>query len=174
MTQSTPEFGAPIDERGAVAAALGVRAADLAGSPIQQVSCGVPYLLVPLRDRESVDRAVPDAAASRRLAEEIGVALPIFLFAIVGDGAIYSRMFAPTFGIAEDPATGSAAGPVGCYVVRHGLVSAAAAAAIVSDQGIAMGRASRIHIAIAGTADAITQVRVGGEAVLVGRGELLV
>jgi trans-2,3-dihydro-3-hydroxyanthranilate isomerase len=82
-------------------------------------------------------------------------------------------MFAPVFGITEDPATGSACGPVGSYLVRHGLVSASKQLAIVNDQGVAMGRASRIHIAISGSAQAITSVKVGGEAVLVGRGELL-
>ena len=81
-------------------------------------------------------------------------------------------MFAPEFGIVEDPATGIASGPLGCYLVTHGLVTAAQARAIVSDQGVAMGRPSRIHVAITGTAAAITTVKVGGEAVLVGEGSL--
>ena len=83
-------------------------------------------------------------------------------------------MFAPGFGIPEDPATGSAAGPLGCYLVRHGIVSGSAAQRIVNDQGVFMGRPSRIHMAISGAADDITQVKVGGEAVLVARGDLLV
>ena len=83
-------------------------------------------------------------------------------------------MFAPEFGIVEDPATGIASGPLGCYLVTHGLVTAEQARAIVSDQGVAMGRASRIHISIASDAGVITDVKVGGEAVLVARGELLV
>lgn len=87
---------------------------------------------------------------------------------------VYSRMFAPGAGISEDPATGGASGPLGCYLVRYGLVAGAAAQRIVSAQGVFMGRPSRIHISISGTADAITQVKVGGEAVLVARGELLV
>jgi trans-2,3-dihydro-3-hydroxyanthranilate isomerase len=82
-------------------------------------------------------------------------------------------MFAPDFGIVEDPATGSASGPLGCYLLRHYLVDAAAAGHIVSLQGVAMGRPSTIHVAIAGKPDAIAQVKVGGEAVLVARGEML-
>jgi trans-2,3-dihydro-3-hydroxyanthranilate isomerase len=82
-------------------------------------------------------------------------------------------MFAPDLGIVEDAATGSAAGPLGCYLVQHRVVSGEAAARIVIDQGVAMGRASTIHVAIGGEAGAIAQVRVGGEAVLAGRGELL-
>ena len=101
----------------------------------------------------------------------------IFLFAMLEPGSeatVYSRMFAPQFGISEDPATGIASGPLGCYLVRHGVISGPAAQSIVSLQGAAMGRASRIHIAIDGTSEKVTRVKVGGEAVLVARGELLV
>ncbi len=89
-----------------------------------------------------------------------------------GEATVYSRMFAPEFGIIEDPATGGATGPLGCYLVQHGLVGADAAGSMLSLQGVAMGRRSRLHIAIDGARDGITGVRVGGEAVLVGRGEL--
>ena len=89
-------------------------------------------------------------------------------------GTVYSRMFAPAFGIVEDPATGGASGPLGCYLVRHRLVSDAAALRIISLQGVAMGRPSRIHVSIASRAGEIVEVKVGGQAVLVGRGELLV
>ena len=178
MTQPNPDFGPVIERRDSVAAALGVTPADLASDlPVQEVSCGVPYLIVALRDHDAVDRAVSDAAAFRRLRAEIGYELPVYMFALSPVGSphtAYSRMFAPEFGIIEDPATGSAAGPLGCYLVHHGLVNGRDARRIVSLQGVAMGRASRIHIAIEGTRDAITQVTVGGEAVLVGRGELLV
>jgi len=133
--------------------------------------------VVPLRSRETVDRAVSDAAAFRRLAAATGIDLPIYLFARLPPGSpetIYSRMFAPGFGITEDPATGGASGPVGCYLVRHRLVTGDAARRIVSLQGVAMRRPSRIHIAIAERGHDIVDVRVGGRAVLVGRGELAV
>jgi trans-2,3-dihydro-3-hydroxyanthranilate isomerase len=177
MTQPNPDIGPVVDERAPVAAALGLGAGDLAPDlPIQRISCGVPYLIVPLRDSAAVDRAVSDAAAHRRLRPSIGMDVPIFLFALSpgADHTVYSRMFAPGLGVAEDPATGSASGPLGCYLVQHGLVSGDAAQRIVSLQGVAMQRPSRIHIAIAGSRDAITGVRVGGEAVLIARGELLV
>jgi trans-2,3-dihydro-3-hydroxyanthranilate isomerase len=211
MTQLPPTFGRVAADRGAVAEALGLGVGDLAdGLPIQEISCGVPFLFVPLRDRAAVDRAVSDAAGFKRLAETSGESRPIFLFTVSPAGApeaAYSRMFAPEFGIVEDPATGSASGPLGCYLVKYGLLVGDAAGApsatpaedtragraprrgpagsspaatapathrIVSHQGVAMGRASTIHIAIEGGPDAITGVRVGGEAVLVGRGELMV
>jgi trans-2,3-dihydro-3-hydroxyanthranilate isomerase len=81
-------------------------------------------------------------------------------------------MFAPEFGITEDPATGGASGPLGCYLLHHKVVTPEAARSILSLQGVAMGRPSRIYISIESRDDAITRVRVGGRAVMVGRGEL--
>jgi trans-2,3-dihydro-3-hydroxyanthranilate isomerase len=178
MTQQRPTYGPEVAGRQAVAEALGLSAIDLHPDlPVQQVSCGVPFLFVPLANREDVDRAVSDSAAFRRLGTIIQGQLAIFLFAVSRSGSdetVYSRMFAPDFGIVEDPATGGASGPLGCYLVRHGVVRGADAQRIVSRQGVAMGRPSRIHVAIAGTADSITEVRVGGQAVLAGRGEIVV
>jgi len=180
MTQLVPTFGTIVSDAQVVAAALGVRPDDIAAElPIQEISCGVPFLLVPMLSRESVDRAVSEAGPLRRMGERIGTNLPVFLFTTAPgspDGTVYSRMFAPHFdaGIPEDPATGGASGPLGCYLVRYGLVSGDATQHIVSLQGFAMGRPSYIHIRIAGTRDQITKVEVGGEAILVARGTLVV
>jgi trans-2,3-dihydro-3-hydroxyanthranilate isomerase len=81
-------------------------------------------------------------------------------------------MFAPGFGIVEDPATGGASGPLGSYLVHHGVVTPAQGARIVSLQGKKMGRPSWIHVDIGTTNGAIDRVRVGGKAVLVGEGNL--
>jgi trans-2,3-dihydro-3-hydroxyanthranilate isomerase len=175
MTQARPTYGRIIDGA-AVAAAVGLDMRDLLSNrPVQAISCGVEYLLVPLRDASCVHRATTDRGALRRLASGIGLDLPLYLFAPSPAGAtlLECRMFAPGLGVLEDPATGSAAGPLGCYVVRHGLVAGADAQRIVISQGVAMGRPSRIHVAVAGTSAAITSVKVGGEAVRVGEGELL-
>jgi trans-2,3-dihydro-3-hydroxyanthranilate isomerase len=178
MTQLKPEFGPAIEAREAVAAAIGLEIGDLARDlPIQQVSTGLPFLFVPIRSRDAVDRASSDVTAHRRLMSSIGVDLGIFLFAVLPPGSAetaYSRMFAPTFGMIEDPATGSASGALGCYLVRHRLVTGDNATRMVSLQGVAMGRPSRIHIAIDSRGDEIVSVKVGGTAVLVARGELLV
>ena len=176
MTQGLPVFGDTVDGRSLVASTLGLTLADLAPDvPIQTVSCGVPFLFVPLRDRDTVDRATSDTAAFRRLTASLGQELAVFLFTVLPAGSeatVYSRMFAPELGIIEDPATGAATGPLGCYLVEHGLVSSAAQASMLSLQGVAMGRRSQLHIAVDGAPGAITGVRVGGQAVLVGRGEL--
>lgn len=176
MTQRLPSFGVPVQDRASVAEALGLRVDDLLPHvPVQEVSCGVPFIYVPLRDRAAVDRAESDKTGFRRLRDVTGEDRAVFLFAVDPAGSpdtAYSRMFAPQLGIAEDPATGGASGPLGCYLVRHGLVPDDASRRIVSAQGVAMGRASRIHIAIATSGGEITGVQVGGVAVLVGRGEL--
>jgi trans-2,3-dihydro-3-hydroxyanthranilate isomerase len=178
MTQRQPVFGPPVDDRATVAGALGLRVEDLAPDlPVQEVSCGVPFLFVPLRDEATVDRAVSEASALRRLPSLDSSHPAVFLFAVLPDGTtetVHSRMFAPDFGIVEDPATGIASGPLGCYLVKHGVVRGDATRRIVSHQGVAMGRPSHIHIAIEGDSESISRVKVGGQAVLVARGELLV
>lgn len=177
MTQLKPVFGPAIDALEAVAAAIGLGAADLAPDlPIQQVTTGLPFLFVPLRSRDAVDRASCDVSAFRRLKSSNDIDVGIFLFAVLPPGSsetAYSRMFAPGFGMVEDPATGSASGALGCYLVRHGLVTGDTSRRMVSLQGVAMGRPSRIHIAIDSRGDEIVSVKVGGSSVLVARGEFL-
>lgn len=179
MTQLNPAFDPPLDDRVGVAAALGLTVPDLVPYlPVQQVSCGVPYVLIALRDRMAVDSTDVDVGAFRTFvaANSLGADACLFVFAVSPAGSpeiAYSRMFAPGFGIVEDPATGSASGPLGCYLVRHGLVAGEAARRMVGLQGVAMGRPSRIHISIEERGGEIVRVRVGGEAVLVARGELL-
>lgn len=170
MTQQKPEFRRTLDDMGRVAAALGVADGDIraTGLPIQEVSCGVPFVIVPMVTREAVDAAVPDA---RRLDFEA------YLFTMDrGDGSdsatIYSRMFAPAFGIYEDPATGSASGPLGSYLVRHGLVTPEKAQAILNLQGAKLGRPSWIHISITTANGTISRVRVGGHSVFVAEGTM--
>jgi trans-2,3-dihydro-3-hydroxyanthranilate isomerase len=178
MSQPLPTFGPIVSDTEAVAVALGLERRDLATpGPAQSVSCGVPFLLVPLVSRDAVDRAWLEAPALQRLCRH--AAIPeqgVFVFAFETPTDLptaYSRMFAPSLGVAEDPATGSASGPLGCYLVRHGHVSGPAQQRMVSLQGVKMRRPSRLSIAIDGTATGITGVRVGGASVLVAQGELL-
>ncbi len=179
MDQRPPEYRTPATSAEQIARAVGVDPAAFAktGLPIEEISCGVPFMYLPLVSRAAVDAAEPDMRALRRLrsafpSDHIGV----FLFTTEGTEpgvTVYSRMFGPGLGVPEDPATGSASGPLGCYLVKHGLVKGDEAARIVSWQGVAMGRPSRIHIAITSDAGgAITRVQVGGQAVLVAEGQL--
>jgi trans-2,3-dihydro-3-hydroxyanthranilate isomerase len=135
-------------------------------------------LVVPLGSRRAVDAVVVDRSALPHFFQAEGMhEMPIFVFSLESardDATVYSRMFAPVFGIAEDPATGGASGPLGGYLVQHQAVSADRAAHMVSLQGVAMGRPSRIHISIGVQDGRIESVRVGGQAVLVAEGAMQV
>jgi trans-2,3-dihydro-3-hydroxyanthranilate isomerase len=179
MTQKTPAFLGQISDRQAFAAAVGLDPADLAaGLPIEVISCGVPFLFAPIRTREALDRLAVDRRAYAAACAAAGIEeRPLFAFTsdrtgARDDEAVYSRMVAPQFGIAEDPATGSASGPLGCYLATYGVIPENALADHVSLQGAAMGRPSRVHISIDRRGAEITRVRVGGRAVLVGDGAL--
>lgn len=180
MTQPQPSFGTTVDP-GMLAASLGLEVADVVPTlPAQAISCGVPFLFVPLASREAVDRVTLDRRAYTASCRQAGVdELPVFLFTTDRRGAsadetVYSRMLAPGFGVAEDPATGGASGPLGCYLVHHAVTDAGRARSLVSLQGVAMGRPSRIYISIDTTGNTITRVRVGGRAVMVGSGVLTI
>ena len=180
MTQSLPTFGEPIPDPARTAAALSLSPAAVAGTghPVQVVSCGVPFVFVPLTTRSAVDNATVNPGVLESLMSAAKTsAHGVFVFsAQPGDAraTVYSRMFAPEMGITEDPATGGASGPLGCYLVRHKIVRPEKADAIISLQGVKMGRPSHVHISIGVANGAITSVRVGGEAVLAGEGTLYV
>jgi trans-2,3-dihydro-3-hydroxyanthranilate isomerase len=179
MSQPDPVFGPMPADRPGLAAALGIESKDLVTElPPQEVSSGVPFLFVGLATRAAVDAVVLDRAGMARVYRAAGMAeRPIFVFSLDradDDATAYSRMFAPSFGIAEDPATGGASGPLGAYLVRHGAVGSERAGQILSLQGVKMGRPSRIHISVGRPSGAIGDLRVGGEAVVVGSGVLRV
>jgi trans-2,3-dihydro-3-hydroxyanthranilate isomerase len=171
MKHRDAEFGPEVTDRAGVAVALGLTEADLhAGAPVCVGSTGSPFLYVPLRERATVDRAALDVPAMRRAA---GDSVPgVFVFAAEKAGA-YSRMFAPhTSRIAEDPATGSASGPLGAYLARHGLVSGDGALRLLSEQGTQMGRQSFVHIRLRKDGERVTDIGVGGSVVPVLEGRL--
>ena len=93
----------------------------------------------------------------------------IHCFAPAGGNHWKARMFAPSSGVAEDPATGSAAGPLAVHLLRHGRI--ASGEEIEIDQGIELKRPSRLFARATGTAEEIERVEVGGSAVVVARGE---
>jgi trans-2,3-dihydro-3-hydroxyanthranilate isomerase len=179
MTQPLPSFGPEVAAREELAGAVGLAAGELADLPIEVVSCGVPCLFVPIRSRAAVDRISIDRRALDSALEGAGLAgVPMFFFTsdrtgAEGDETVYSRMMAPGFGISEDPATGGASGPLGCYLLHHEVVAPDQARSMLSLQGVAMKRPSRLFISIESRDGAITRVRVGGKAVIVARGELL-
>lgn len=173
MSQPLPAFGPRLADAGAAAAMLSLEAEDIDASlPLEVVSCGVPFLFVPLRSLDAARRVRPRAELIERAAAD-GIPPEVFVFTREVEGAdstVHSRMFAPGIGITEDPATGAASGPLGCYLVRHGLVECDPAAEIVSEQGLEMGRPSFIRIRIEQKGGDVTAVRVGGQCHFMGEG----
>jgi trans-2,3-dihydro-3-hydroxyanthranilate isomerase len=171
-------FRAPASPTSGILTAIGLNRDALAeGLPIEEISCGVPFIYVPLASRQAVDAAEPDLAALRALRSAFeGGHNAVFMFAVEPAGSdvtVYSRMFAPGLGVPEDAATGGASGPLGCYLVAHELVPTSGWLDMVSLQGVKMLRPSRIHMRITARApQAVTRVQVGGQAVKVGTGTI--
>ena len=171
MDQKLPEFG-PIhnDLKNAISEVLSLNPEDIDDLPVQEVSCGNNMLFVPIRDA----RRLKDIKFKDDIRERIGTQThqaPFYCFSInnVENGDVQGRMFAPHWGIYEDPATGSANGPLACYLTHHQILEMP----VLSLQGYEMGRPSQLHLDTRvdenGT---INQVRVGGKCKLVGKGEL--
>ena len=175
MRHREPSFGPAVSDRAGVATALGLDEADLCPrAPICTGTTGSLFLYVALRDRAAVDRVVLDVAAMRRAFGD--AALPgVFVFAAERPAGAYSRMFAPhTSGIPEDPATGSASGPLGAFLVQHGLLTPGDPVQLVSEQGVKMGRPSLVHIRLRVRDGGVSDLRVGGGVVPVLEGRLRV
>lgn len=163
LTTPPTSFGKRFDDRAAVATALGLDADDLRdGIPIQAVSAGNPFVYVALNDEAAVDRAGIDVRGMRVFSggdRNTGV----YVFA-TRDNGVYSRMFAPEAGVFEDPATGSATGPLAAFLLEYGLFPERDGLRLVCEQGTFMGRRSVLHVLITGTGPDRT-IEVGGSAV---------
>jgi trans-2,3-dihydro-3-hydroxyanthranilate isomerase len=141
------------------ARAVGLQESDLLDVPVELWSAGNPNAYIAVRDRAAVDRAWVDLATQRAL---LGGEDPtcVFVFTPTAQGA-YSRMFAPEHGVVEDPATGSATGPLAAYMMEHGLCSKRDGTQLISEQGVKMGRRSLLHILIHGEGGS-AGIEVGG------------
>jgi PhzF family phenazine biosynthesis protein len=171
MEQAAPETGRSVADPQALAAALGLSRndLDLDTLPAQVISTGAEHLMIPVRHRDAVDAIRVDAPALLACLQAVGgEGAYVFSRDPRSAGATaYARFFNPTVGISEDPATGTAAGPLACHLVAHGL--APAGQRLVIEQGTALGRTSLIGVRV--TAQA---VEIFGSGVTVAEGILRV
>jgi len=166
MDQGRAHFGPPLDTGTGrdLAAALGLEPGDLHPDfPVQMVSTGLPYLLIPVR--RGLERAgvrIPDLEA--RLAG-VGARFAYVLDVVAREGRTWDNL-----GVAEDVATGSAAGPSGAYLVRHG--AARPGEELVLSQGRFLGRPSAMRVMVAADQAGELAATVAGDVVVVARGRL--
>jgi trans-2,3-dihydro-3-hydroxyanthranilate isomerase len=172
-----PEIGPPVPSRGTLAKMLGLNTDDIMATSErpQAVSCGLPFLIVPLTSVEAVSRS---RVSVERWEETLANAWAsmIWVYAADPEGGerhYRARMYAPGISVPEDPATGSAAVTFAGYLAARSRVRGGTLAWTV-DQGIEMGRPSRLAIEADKADGAIVALRVGGEAVLVAEGEMRV
>ena len=167
MGQPPASFGPALEDRVAVARAAGLESEDLVdGLPVVAGTTGLPHLMVPVRDEATLRRARRDDAGCGAVCAA-AQAESLYLFAVRGAGDVMARMFDRGSNIGEDPATGSAAAPLGAYLAEHGL--AGLPGSVVIAQGEMVGRPSFLHVEVEHREDAFS-VRVGGGVRIVGEG----
>lgn len=171
MTQAEPNFGA-LHDREAVVRACGLRDGDIDPSlPVQTVSTGVPFTVVPLRGLELMRNLHVDFRSASEYLDASGGKFFYFVTRETVDPSarLHARMF---FYNGEDPATGSAAGCTAAWMVAHGV--AEPDERVLIEQGVEMKRPSRIFVRASRRDDRVVNVRVGGNVVEVLRGELFI
>lgn len=173
MDQSAPIFGAVVSNRGALARALGLSEDDLAEEGLAQVvSTGAEHLLVEVRHRGIVDAVVPQPTLLGVLEAAGGEGCYVFSrdpIDAVGGSVAYARFFNPTVGIVEDPATGTAAGPLVAALVAGGAVEPGAVSIV--EQGFVLGRPSHLRVVVDGDSGSLS-VRLSGSGLIAASGTL--
>jgi trans-2,3-dihydro-3-hydroxyanthranilate isomerase len=173
ITSGQAQFLAMMEDVGDLAAALGTSAEAITdtGLPVQVVSTGIATLIVPIRSLTEVQEMDPsrlNVAALGETCRPLGTET-VMVFALETErpeATVHVRMFAPSLGVPEDPATGSANGTLGAYLVHHQVVPVSDGTNhFVSEQGAEMGRPSSLDLLVDRSGGEVTRVRVGGRVV---------
>ncbi|MGH3104931.1 MAG: PhzF family phenazine biosynthesis protein [Gaiellaceae bacterium] len=158
MSQPVPRWR-PYEQEADLLAALGV---ERSGLPVELYDLGPTHVYVELETEDAVAALAPDQTALARH--------PVGANCFAGEGRYWKlRMFSPHHGVPEDPATGSAAGPLAVHLARHGRI--AFGEEIEITQGVEIARPSKLYARAEGSSERIDRVEVGGGAVIVARGE---
>ncbi|RDE14522.1 MAG: phenazine biosynthesis protein [Candidatus Thorarchaeota archaeon] len=177
MAQGRPKFMETWTQKGAVADAIGLRADEILDtSPMEFVSTGAPFLIVPVKSLIAIQRASPNAPTLLKVLSG-QPSQDVVLFStehINADSNVHVRMFGPGVGVLEDPATGSAAGPLGAYLKMHDILPETGSKdKIVIEQGYEIRRPSRLEVTTSG-GKSPREVYVSGKVRLVAEGRLYV
>jgi len=180
MSQPEPQFLGTVDnlqDLYEISRALGLNKSNIVDThlPIEIVSTGLPVVIVPVRTLTAVKSIQVDLTGMMAVCDRLGVnGMMVFTPMTVEDWAhVHTRMFAAPIGIIEDPATGSASGALGAYLVKNGVVDVGPTTEIMTEQGYEIDRSSRILVQVFSDDDKIQEIKVGGQAVMVAEGKLL-
>lgn len=180
MSQPTPEFIESITQVELLydlAKALGIQKSVMMDGtfPVEVVSTGLPVLIVPIRSLTAVKSMNVNHSAVLELCGRVGAqGIMVFTTMTVEENAtVHTRMFAEPIGITEDPATGSASGALGAYLVKNGVVEIGPTTEVVMEQGYEIDRPSRILVQVFSDDDMIKTIKVGGQVVMVAEGKIL-
>ena len=176
LRQDAPAFMGQYFHRGKVARTLGLPEDDIAitGLPCEVISTGLPIHIVPLASLDAMGRIILRNRDAESIARDLGFG-DLFVFTcetVQPEATVHCRMFAPYFGIPEDAASGAATGALVAYLVKHRLIKYSSKVRIICEQGLEMGRPSRLiaHARISG--GQANAIQVGGQCVLVGSGSI--
>jgi len=172
MQQPAPKFLQPVDDISLITEAIGLTPEDVVQDfPIQPISTGFPFIIVPLRSLDIVKSAAPNAKLIMSNLKDL-VSQELIIFAAEGihsDSHVHARMFAPGAGVPEDPATGSAVGPLGAYLEKYNVLSNHRMGEDIRiEQGYEINRPSQLIVRVPD--EKMDQVRVSGATRLIAEG----
>jgi trans-2,3-dihydro-3-hydroxyanthranilate isomerase len=179
MSQPAPEFLEVVSEVETLyelAKALGVHKSLITDShfPVEVVATGLPVLIVPIRTLTAVKSIEVNHEAVRDVCARLGAngILVFTTMTLEEEATVHTRMFADPIGISEDPATGSASGALGAYLVKNGVVEVGPTTEVVIEQGYEIDRPSRILVQVFSDDDMIQEIKVGGQVVMIAEGKM--
>ena len=180
MSQPHPEFLETVKTAEAVyevAKALGISKTMILDHlfPLEIVSTGLPVLIVPLKSLTAVKSIDVNHSLILEVCSRWGVngIMTFSSMTVEENASVHARMFADPIGIMEDPATGSAGGALGAYLVKNGVVEVGPTTEVVIEQGYEIDRPSRILVQVFSDDDEIKTIKVGGQVVMVAEGKIL-
>jgi len=173
MKQPQPEFSRPTENKDHIIEALGLSAPDIDPHlPIQVVSTGFPAILVPLQSLEASKKIEINTECLKTVLGDLDMIYTFTLETEDSNSTAHTRGFAPFIGIPEDPATGSVSGALGAYLAQHKVIKGSNLQNMVFEQGMEMGRPSKIQVSVTLSGGNIQTIEVGGTAKTVLEGNL--